>query len=263
MTFTVLTYNIRRGGIGRDDPLADVLRASNADLVVLQEATSPEIVGRLADRLGMAQWGAQRGSSLAFLSRLPLRAHRWRRSPWAQHAVMELVPHAGVTVYGVHLSAVHSNWSEWRRVKEVNALLAMAGRDPAGVQLLTGDFNTLAPGEALDLARLPPRLRAITWLTGRTIRWKTVALMLAAGYVDVFRMLDPDGRGYTFPTWDPHLRLDYAFMRGGDVPRLRSCRVLHTRSTTLASDHLPLEVSFDAGALASPLQLPVAEAIES
>ena len=263
MTFTVLTYNIRRGGIGRDDPLGDVLRASTADLVVLQEATSPDVVSRLAERAGMAQWGAQRGASLAFLSRQPLHTHRWRRSIWAQHAVLELVPYPGVTVYGVHLSAVHSNWTEWRRVKEVGALLAMARQDPAGLQLLTGDFNTLAPGEALDLARLPPRLRAVTWLTGRTIRWKTVALMLAAGYVDVFRMIDPDGRGYTFPTWDPHLRLDYAFMRGADVPRLRSCRVLHTQSTTLASDHLPLEVSFDTGELASPLQLPVAEAIHS
>lgn len=263
MTFTVLTYNIRRGGVGRDDPLAAVLRASSADVVVLQEATSPEVVARLAERTGMAQWGAEHGSSVAFLSRQPLQTYRWRRSIWAQHAVLELVPHAGLTVFGVHLSAVHSNWTEWRRTREVRGLLAMATGESSGLQVLTGDFNTLAPGEALDLTRLPARLRAVTWLTGRQIRWKTVALMLAAGYVDVFRMLDPDGRGYTFPTWDPHLRLDYAFMRGADVPRLRSCRVLQTQATALASDHLPLEMSFDTGELASALHSPVAEAIRS
>ena len=33
--------------------------------------------------------------------------------------------------------------------------------------MLAGDFNTLAPGEVLDLARLPARLRAVTWLTGQ------------------------------------------------------------------------------------------------
>lgn len=121
----------------------------------------------------------------------------------------------------------------------------MAGVEAQQVQILTGDFNTLAPGEALDVARLPARLRAVVWLTGRRIRWKTVALMLEAGYVDAFRLVEPDGRGYTFPTWDPHLRLDYAFMRARDATRLRSCRVMRSDEATAASDHLPLQMSID------------------
>lgn len=263
MALTVLTYNIRRGGVGREEALASVIRASDADVVVLQEATSPAVVKRLAEATGMAHGQSRQGNSLAFLSRDPLRSYRWRRPAWAQHAILELVSHEGVVVFGVHLSAVHSNWTEWRRVKEVRGLLAMARTETARVHVLAGDFNTLAPGEALDLARLPARLRAVTWLTGSRIRWKTIALMLEAGYVDVFRMLDPDGRGYTFPTWDPHLRLDFAFMQAADVPRLRTCRVLRPEGVETASDHLPLEMSLETGELAPPLQSLTAEAIDS
>ena len=250
MSFSLLSYNILRGGAGREDALASVIRASEADLVVLQEATSPAVVARLAASTGMAQWMARRGSSLAFMSRQPVVSHRWRRPAWSQHAILELVPQEGLTVFGVHLSAVHSNWAEWRRVREVRGLLTMAKVEGHEVQVLTGDFNTLAPGETLDLARLPARLRAVTWLTGRRIRWKTVALMLEAGYVDAFRLVEPDGRGYTFPTWDPHLRLDYAFMPARHAARLRSCRVLQPEHAGKASDHLPLEMSIEMGELA-------------
>ena len=245
MAFSLLTYNIRRGGAGREDALAAVIRASESDLVVLQEATSPAVVARLAATTGMAQWMAQRGNSLAFMSRTQVVSHRWYRPAWSQHAILELVPREGLAVFGVHLSAVHSNWTEWRRVREVRGLLKMASVEGPDVQILAGDFNTLAPGEVLDLARLPPRLRAVTWLTGSKVRWKTVALMLDAGYVDAFRMLEPDGRGYTFPTWDPHLRLDYAFMPARNVPRLRSCGVVRHDEAGRASDHLPLAMSIE------------------
>jgi exodeoxyribonuclease-3 len=243
--FSLVTYNIRRGGWGREHALASVIAASNPDVVVLQEATSPAVVARLAEASGMAQWMARRGSSLAFLSREPVVSYRWRRPAWAQHAILELVPQNGLVIFGVHLSAVHSNWTEHRRVKEVRALLAMAKAEARGAHVVTGDFNTLAPGEALDLSRLPARLRAVTWLTGRRIRWRTIGLMLEAGYVDAFRLVEPDGRGYTFPTWDPHVRLDYAFMPVSLSSRLRSCQVLRTEAAGVASDHLPLAMSLE------------------
>ena len=245
MALSLSTYNIRRGGVGREEALAGVIRAADSDVVVLQEASSPSVVARLAELSGMPQWQARRGSSLAWLSRQPPVSHRWRRPAWSQHAVLELVPREGVMIFGVHLSAVHSNWTEWRRVREVRGVLAMTGAGGPGVDVVLGDFNTLAPGEELDLARLPPRLRAVTWLTGRKIRWKTVGLMLEAGYVDAYRLLDPDGRGYTFPTWDPHLRLDYAFIQARDAGRLRACAVLQPDGVRTASDHLPLRVSLE------------------
>ena len=244
MAFSLATYNIRRGGIGREAALATVIAGLGADIVLLQEATAPGVVARLAEGAGMAHWMARQGSSLAFLSREPVVSYRWRRPAWSQHAVLDLVPREGLRVFGVHLSAVHSNWTEWRRVKEVQGLLAMARAD-GEAHVLAGDFNTLAPGEVLDLARLPPRLRAVTYLTGRRIRWKTVSLMLDAGYVDAFRIVEPNGPGYTFPTWDPHLRLDYAFVPPSLSQRVQRCRVVSTEAAATASDHLPLEVIFE------------------
>lgn len=253
MAFSLATYNIRRGGVGRRPALETVIGGLDSDLIVLQEATSPAIVAQLSAAVGLPHWYARRGSSLACLSRTPLVSCRWRRPAWSQHAVLEMAPREGLTVFGVHLSAVHSNWTEWRRTREVRGLLSMANADGRGIHVLTGDFNTLAPGEPLDLARLPHRLRAVTYLTGRKIRWKTVSLMLEAGYVDAFRVLDPDGRGYTFPTWDPHLRLDYAFVPAVHAPLLRECRVVQPPEAAEASDHLPLTLSLEVGDLASAL----------
>ncbi len=246
MGYRVVTYNIRRGGVGREQVLGAVIRAADADLVMLQEATSPSVVAQLAQASGMPHWLARGGSSVACLSREPVITSRWRRAPFAQHAMLEVVPREGLTVIGVHLSAVHSNWTELRRVREVRGLLAMATADARECHVVVGDFNTLAPGETLDLTRLPARLRAVTLLSGRSIRWKTVALMLEAGYIDAYRLLEPDGLGYTFPTWDPHLRLDYAFMPARESRRLRSCAVLQAEPASVASDHLPLSLSIDA-----------------
>ena len=65
--------------------------------------------------------------------------------------------------------------------------------------------------------------------------------MLDAGYVDGFRRLHPDIKGYTFPTWDPHVRLDYVFVPLAFAARLQSCKVVTEAPAAVhASDHLPL-----------------------
>ena len=159
---TLVTYNIRHGGVGREVTRAAVIRSTHADVVVLQEAVSPVVVERLAHDCDLPHWQARPGYSLAFLSRDPVVSCTWRRSFWTKRAVLRLELGGGLVVFGVHLSAIHSNVTEWRRAREVKALLALAGGDAGRLHVIAGDFNTLAPGEVLDLARLPPRLRAVT-----------------------------------------------------------------------------------------------------
>jgi exodeoxyribonuclease-3 len=241
VTLRLLSYNIRHGGIGREGAIADVISACHPDVVLLQEAVHPPTVERLAQRAGMPVNGARAGASVAFLSRQPVRSFAWTRPRWAHRAFLELVLEpAGLRIFGVHLSAVHSNVTERRRVHELRALLTHVRDRADGAHVLTGDFNTLASGESLDLRRLPLRLRAVTWLTGRRIRWKTVHDLEQAGYTDVFRQLHPLDGGYTFPTWDPHLRLDYAFVPSAADGVARSCEVIATATAALASDHFPL-----------------------
>lgn len=241
MTLRLLSYNIRYGGIGREAPLAAVIAGTAPDLVILQEATSPAVVERLARDTGMAQWGSRRGRSLGFLSRTPVSHVEWHKPRVSRHAFLEIVPEDGKwRTYGVHLSAVHAAWTERRRQYELRALLASIRRRQPGPHALVGDFNTLAPGELLNVEKLPRRLRALVWLSGGGIRWRTIQGILDADYVDAFRHLQPDLVGCTFPTWDPHVRLDYLFVPADYAANVRSCTVVTTARVAEASDHFPL-----------------------
>jgi endonuclease/exonuclease/phosphatase family metal-dependent hydrolase len=93
--------------------------------------------------------------------------------------------------------------------------------------------------------RHPARLRALVWLSGGKIRWRTIQTVLDAGYVDTYRHLHPDVVGNTFPTWDPHVRLDYLFVPGGHIGNIRACEVLTPEAAPAASDHFPLFAELD------------------
>jgi exodeoxyribonuclease-3 len=243
-TLKVLSYNIKLGGAGREDAIASVINADAPDLVLLQEATRPHVVKRIADLTRMPTAICAAGRSVACITRLAVDSHRYVRPLFSQHAFLEVVPKdMDARFFGVHLSAVHAAWTERRRVRELRSMLA-AIRDRADTfHVIAGDFNTLAPNEALDVTRLPYRLRVLVWLSGGRIRWQTIAIMLGANYVDSYRVLDPTNAGYTFPTWEPHVRLDYAFLPKPNTDRLISCSVAtDAAEVKRASDHFPLRI---------------------
>ena len=241
MTLRILSYNIRRGGTGREKPLIEVIRACNPDIVILQEATKPEVLERLCVGAGMEMVASRPRQSLGFMSRVPIGHYEWHRPRASRHAFLEIVPEGDrIRVFGLHLSAVHSAWTERRRVFELRALLKSIAKHQHGLHVLTGDFNTLAPGELLDIRKLPHRLRALVWLSGGRIRWKTIQGVLNAGYADAFRTIHGSDPGLTFPTWAPHVRLDYFFVPAGAVHRVTECRVVDHQRVKEASDHAPL-----------------------
>jgi endonuclease/exonuclease/phosphatase family metal-dependent hydrolase len=246
-TLRILSYNILRGGVGREQPLAAVINEQAADIVVLQEATRPDVVERLARATDMIASGAMRGRSLGFMSRVPIREYHWVRPRWSQHAFLEIVPEGtSMRIFGVHLSAVHAAWTEARRVRELRSLLHAIKQHDRTDHVLVGDFNTLAPDERFDISKLPLRLRALVWLSGGRIRWQTVAIVLGAGYVDGYRALNQGQPGLTFPTWEPHTRLDYVFVPGAFAERLVACQVVTEPLPSLrhASDHFPVRADF-------------------
>ena len=246
MLFRILSYNIRKGGGGRQRELAAVIRACTPDLVVLQEATQPEVVEQVAAETGMAQWGSRNGDSLGFMSRVPVESFGWHKPRISRHAYLEIqLTGSQVRVFGVHLSAVHAAWTERRRILELRALLKSIAQHQHGFHLLAGDFNTLAPGELLDVGKLPHRLRALVWLSGGTVRWRTIQIILDGGYVDAYRAAHPAVPGFTFPTWDPHARLDYVFAPSAHAQRVQSCEVVDVAGVRDASDHLPLLAAID------------------
>lgn len=242
MSLRLLSYNVRYGGAGRESQLSAVVREADPDLVVLQEASDTRVVKRLSEETGLKIWAAHKGYSIAYLSRVAVKRHEWHRPRGSRRHFMEIeLEDSGLVVFGIHLSAVHSFWTERRRMRELRSLLAWVETRGAGVHVMVGDFNTLAPGELLDAQKLPPRLRALVWLSGGRVRYQTIQILLAAGYTDAFRRLHPEDLGYTFPTWDPHVRLDFVFIRQQHEGRVTDCRVLtENPQVKEASDHFPL-----------------------
>jgi exonuclease III len=80
-------------------------------------------------------------------------------------------------------------------------------------------------------------------MSGRDIQRETIQIMLDEGYVDGYRLLHPEVKGYTFPTWDPHVRLDYVFTPKRYAERLLACEVVREPPVVReGSDHFPLVV---------------------
>ena len=243
MSLRLLSYNIRFGGGGREQALAETIVAAAPDLVVFQEATDPVVIERLAEDTKFPFWAARRNHSIGFLSLQQVDYYEWHYPAGARHSFLEIVPAGGkVRVFGLHLSARFSKWDERRRTREIRSLLDGIKRHQDGFHVLVGDFNTLAPGEVLELHRLPAWIRALIWISGRKLQRESIQLMLDAGYADGFRTLHPDIKGYTFPTWDPHVRLDYVFAPKTFVNRLVKCEVVTEPKERIraASDHCPL-----------------------
>jgi endonuclease/exonuclease/phosphatase family metal-dependent hydrolase len=241
----VMSYNIRYGGVGHEADLADVIAAVSADVVLLQEAIRPDVVERLAAAAGYAHFAARSSHSTGFMSRLPVATHAWHQPRGARHAFLELaLDGVDLRLFALHLSAWFSKWSERRRAFEIRALLAGIKEHQHGFHLILGDFNALAPGERLQVERMPGWIRAMVWLSGRDIARDTIQTMIDAQYADVWRRLHPDDPGYTFPTWDPHVRLDYAFTPVRHADRVTRFDVVRAPDVVAtASDHHPIAVT--------------------
>jgi exodeoxyribonuclease-3 len=240
-TLRLLTYNVRNGGVGRAAPIARVIASCEPDIVLLQEATRPEVVADIAARTGMADWRSFRSQSLAFLSRTHVPFAASHRPRFSRHAFLEVAPGGEqIRLFGVHLSALHAAWTERRRLREVQSLLRGVAQHQHGLHVLAGDFNTVAPPEDIDVARLPMRLRPFVWLSGGRIRWRVVQTVLDAGYVDAYRAQHALAPGHTMPAWDPHVRLDYVFVPQTFADRVEQCDVVDHPDVRAASDHLPV-----------------------
>ena len=246
MGLRLLSYNIKFGGKGREEQIASVINAANADVVLLQEATDRLVVRRLAELCGFASWDSRVNYSTGFLTRHPVASYNWNLPQRSRHAFLEVeLTTPKVRLFCLHLSAWFSNWSERQRRFEIEALLTGIKEHQNGFHIIAGDFNALAPGEVLRVDRMPQWIRAMVWLSGRDIARHTIQHMLDQKYLDSWNVLHAGEAGYTFPTWDPHVRLDYAFVPDRYRETVKSCEVFTAGEASKASDHYPLLVEID------------------
>ena len=249
----LLTYNIREGGLGRAELIAEVIKSARPDVVALQEAREPAVIEDIAKRAGFEHWGSQRGYSTGFLSNIRVTNHAWRQPPRTRHAVLEVSLDCPLKrLFVVHLRAWFSKWNERQRVVELRGLLSgikdqlKKENRSFAFHVLAGDFNALAPEEKFDSSPMPRWIRGMVWMSGRDIARTTIALMGSEGYVDAWRVTHKDrvqDPGHTFPVWSPHVRLDYFFTPTAFAERVKSSEVIREPDTVkTASDHFPLLV---------------------
>ncbi len=216
----LVTWNIWNGGEGRLDGIERVLREQDADVIALQEANDRDAAEQVAASLGMqlAYGEANSEYAVAWLSRLPIAKSENHRLPALEKTLLEMEVD-GRRLFATHLSAGRTLADEPRRIAEAEAIVAAID---ARADVLVGDFNAVHPRD--EIGSPAEELEHVSR--------RPVELILEAGFVDSFRELHPDARGWTYVAWQPWARLDYVFAR--ELPR--TCEVVDTD----ASDHFAL-----------------------
>ena len=275
----VVSYNILDGGLGRADPLAEVIEAQRADVVVLVEADEAEVIDRITRRLGMDCVVAPgRGHSIAVLS-------RWTIVQSVNHAILRKttprcllevllrrpeqvgsggVQHRGpgqvdeLSLLALHCTAGADEASEARREVELADVMRLTAnwRAQGRPHLLAGDFNANSPTQRIDLARCKPSTRAAaaqnrqaadapraaTATDAHDIPRRAIAAVLRDGYTDTLcARLGSQADGVaTFSTHFPGQRVDYIFAHGLPAGAILDAWIEQDRLATFASDHYPV-----------------------
>ncbi len=245
MTLRLVSYNIRRGGRRRSRLISEVLRRLDPDLVVLQEAIDPWVVAEVGREIGAGVILAAPGRSVAVLSRMGELEASWHRGTHGPRYAEVQLPSIDARLLGLHLTAGLSGRGERRRAREAEQVLAtVAGGSGAAARVvLAGDFNAVAPGDLPAVRQLPAWIRILLRVDGG-ISTRVMQRLLGAGFVDAFRLRNPDTPGATVPSDAPAVRLDYVLLGASVAPRLIECRVVGADPVLLAaaSDHLPILV---------------------
>ena len=100
----VMSYNIRFGGVGREERIAEAIKHVDPDIVVLQEATRTDVVATLSGLTGFENYASRRNFSVALLSRVEVESFEWHCPPDLRRAYMEVkLAGSDTRIFGVHI----------------------------------------------------------------------------------------------------------------------------------------------------------------
>lgn len=220
--FRILSYNIRY--LLRQDPapVADFLRAQDANVVCLQEVLGERQVEVLARALGwqhvaLAPTISRRGTpfGVAVLSRHPLLARERVEllSPFSYEPRVALHVTVALGARRLHVVNVHADFIPAAMRQNVRDVLRHVRAHQHEPLLLLGDFNATSGNRILAEVR-------------------------GQGLHDLFHEHAPEVR--TYPAARPNRRIDYAFASAALRPAITAPPEV---PPVLLSDHLPIAVS--------------------
>ena len=249
MKIKVMTYNIQEGGVGRESALIALIQEANPDILLLQEVTVDTPIPAIAHALN-AEWviapNRSQKRNIALITRFPITT--WEAS--AQFplfrsllmATLTIPNERKIAVFGVHLGLVHDLW-RWWEIRTILALIHhfLERKAQTGFALLLGDFNAVAPHDAVQFGGVSWFYRLVLLLEFAVAPRCSVRHVLQQGWIDCFRRLHPSEQGFTLPAHHPNARLDYIFASPVLAKQLVHCAPL----LAVASDHLPLVAEFE------------------
>ncbi len=254
----VLTYNILDGGVGRADPLAEVILAQRADVVAIVEADDAAVVERIARRLDMdCVVGRGQLDGSAVLSRWPIArsVNHAAVAPALTRSCLEatvVAPGGREWPVGVlHLQSGGTDGAEDARLLELAvALDRFAGHRRAGrPHVICGDFNSNAAYQRVDPARCKGKTRKAWAANGGRLPTRVVDAMIAAGYLDTYHARHDEREQVvgSFTTRHPGQRVDYIWTFGLSPDGVRDAWVEQDRLAKYASDHFPVGADLSEG----------------
>jgi endonuclease/exonuclease/phosphatase family metal-dependent hydrolase len=277
----VLTYNIHGWrtitGLPNLNAVAQVIAATNADLIGLNEVFYPRVVEgsgeaaleALAARLGMhfvfgpcLRWPAQDtlpadAYGNALLSRWPIlasAAHHLTPVPGKeQRGLLEvrvaLPTGRPFTAYVTHLD--HTD--EEARLIQLRALRTWTVRDRNRPHLIMGDFNTISPWDLAGRsdATLAQYSKEQNGLKSDKGGPRVVAQLEKAGYIDAYTRFGTPGSNSFLGFEHPSIRIDYIFLSDSLAPALTASQIWQEPPGQEASDHRPVLAEFELSRLDS------------
>lgn len=253
----LMSYNILDGGLGRADPIGEILQANRPDVVTLIEADDMWVAERLAKRLKMEMLVAQGKKHTAIvLSRFPIR-ESVNHAPLLEsltgcfvRALVTLPSGSELGVCAGHLHPRARISDEQVRVREVEAITGVLAqwREQRRPHLVAGDLNANSPIQRIIRERCKQSTREQMDENGGMIPRDVIGHMLSAGYVDTLHAVHGDKAADmgTFSTHEPGQRVDYIFGFGIDTARIRNAWIETDRLAKYASDHYPVGVEIGA-----------------
>lgn len=272
---TVMTFNIH-GGIGSDlrydlERLQNLLKESGADIIALNEVEhgSARVHGdRVADLLARALGyehvfaptlgTAGSGFGNALLSRFPILTRTTVPLPGKSGSEPRNVIWATLDVDGTPLNVLVTHFStpsEGNGVEQARAIERLAFEKDfggtGGPAVLLGDLN-FVPMDSLELASLSRRFMD---------SWPLYRLLSAPWWLSRAGFFERDYRrgGYTYDAFDPSRRIDYVLTTPGLLPDPAGPTLVWR---TMASDHLPYQVTLRLPRRHSPAGLSRVRAVQ-
>ena len=212
---TAVSYNIKSLARTSAGAVAGVLRASGADVVLIQEIKNARVGNQpaaLASRLGMhyafaqnVAYGSSGGYGTAVLSRFPIKSAENTHLPRPGNTQQRGLAHVVIDVDGKEVSIYNShlqNLSESARMMQIRRIAQIVALDDRP-QIFGGDMNAHYGSPVMGIAR-----------TVFTDTWATVGV----------------GGGLTHPSSNLRGRIDYLMNANEGI-------------TPIASDVLPARLS--------------------